>query len=192
MSSQVLVIDAGHGGTNPGASGLGLLEKTVNLDTAQRLKEKLAKAPFKIIMTREEDTFPSLSERVSLAKKAKGNLFISIHSNSSNGSGHGTETYYNSAANNPYVSDSILLANAIQKRLVEEGNLTDRGVKNGNLHVLRENNMPSVLVELGFIDNKSDNIKLKSATRRQTAAQAIYWGILDYYKQKGYNVKSLY
>lgn len=72
------------------------------------------------------------------------------------------------------------------------GKLNNRGVKHGNFHVLRENTMPAALVELGFITNKSDNEKLASATWRQRAAEAIYLGILDYYKEKGYNVNSYY
>jgi N-acetylmuramoyl-L-alanine amidase len=192
IASQVLVIDPGHGGSDPGASGFGLQEKTVTLDTSLRLKALLAKAPFKVVMTRETDTYPTLSQRVDMAIKAKGNAFISIHANAFNGSANGSETFYYSAENNPYVSDSLLLATAIQKRLVAEGGLKDRGVKKGNLHVLRENNMPASLVELGFIDNESDNNKLKTETWRQTAAQSIYWGILDYYKQKGFDVTGLY
>ncbi|MBB6444303.1 N-acetylmuramoyl-L-alanine amidase [Bacillus benzoevorans] len=192
LSSQVVVIDAGHGGSDNGADGFGLLEKNVNLDTALKVKALLVKTPFKIVMTREGDTYPTLSERVTIAKKAKGNAFISIHSNAFNGSGNGIETYFYSAAYNPYVSDSKMLATAIQNRLLAIGETKDRGVKAGNLHVLRENNMPATLVELGFIDNAADNAKLKSDVWRQSAAQAIYWGILDYYKQKGFNVSGLY
>lgn len=192
LSSQVVVIDAGHGGSDNGADGFGLLEKNVNLDTALKVKALLAKTPFKIVMTRVGDTYPTLSERVSIAKNAKGNAFISIHSNAFNGSGNGIETYFYSASYNPYVSDSKMLATAIQKRLLAIGETKDRGVKPGDLHVLRENNMPATLVELGFIDNAADNAKLKSDAWRQSAAQAIYWGLLDYYKQKGFNVSGLY
>lgn len=192
LSSQVVVIDAGHGGSDNGADGFGLLEKNVNLDTALKVKALLAKTPFKIVMTREGDTYPSLSERVQIAKKAKGNVFVSIHSNAFNGSANGIETYFYSAAYNPYVADSKLLATAIQKRLLAISETNNRGVKAGNLHVLRENNMPATLVELGFIDNAGDNAKLKSDAWRQSAAKAIYWGILDYYKQKGFDVSGLY
>lgn len=192
VSSQVLVIDAGHGGSDNGANGFGLLEKNVNLDTALKLKALLVKTPFKVKMTREGDTYPTLSERVKIAKNANGNAFISIHSNAFNGSASGIETYFYSASVNPYSTDSKMLATAIQQRMLQIGATNNRGVKNGDLHVLRENNMPATLVELGFIDNASDNTKLKSATWRQSAAQAIYWGILDYYKQKSFDVAKLY
>lgn len=192
VSSQVIVIDAGHGAHDPGADGFGLLEKNVNLDTALKVQALFANTPFKIVMTREDDTYPTLDDRVAIAKKAKGNVFVSIHSNAFNGSANGIETYYYAAAYNPYVSDSIMLATAIQNRLVAIGDMKNRGVKKGNLKVLRENNMPAALVELGFIDNAGDNAKLKSEAWRQKAAQAIYWGILDYYKQKGFQVSQYY
>ncbi|MBE3570964.1 MAG: N-acetylmuramoyl-L-alanine amidase [Bacillales bacterium] len=193
LSTKMIVIDPGHGGKDPGAIGFGLQEKTVVLDTALRVKNLLEKTPFSYKLTRETDTFISLSERVAIAKNAKANIFISIHANSFNGSAKGTETYYyHSAAKNPYWEDSKLLATKIQNRLAEAMQTSDRGVKHGDFHVIRENSMPAVLTELGFIDNKQDNDKLKSAAWRQKAAEAIYLGILDYYKAKGLNVTALY
>jgi N-acetylmuramoyl-L-alanine amidase len=191
LKNQVIIIDPGHGGTDPGASGFGLKEKDVVLDTGLRLRNILAKSPFQVKMTRSTDTFVSLQGRVDFAIKNKGNVFLSIHANS--GSGTGTETYYYGfSGNNPYKADSQLLASKIENRLHSAMGLTDRGVKSGDLHVLRENRMPAMLAEIGFIDNKSDNAKLASSVWRQKAANAIYLGLLDYYKAKGYNVSSLY
>lgn len=193
LSSQMIVIDPGHGGTDPGAIGYGLQEKVVVLDTALKVKALLAKTPFGLKMTRETDTFVSLSQRVNIAKAAGGDTFVSIHANAYNGSANGTEVfYYNSANKNPYDEDSRKLASAIHNRLIEAWKLYDRGVKQGDLHVLRENSMPATLVELGFIDNKVDNTKLASPYWRQEAAEAIYLGILDYYSDKGFNVSALY
>jgi N-acetylmuramoyl-L-alanine amidase len=193
ISTQMIVIDPGHGGTDPGASGFGIQEKAVVLDTALKVKALLAKTPFSYKLTRETDKYLSLSQRVSIAKSVGGNAFVSIHANAFNGSANGTEVYYyNSAATNPYTSDSKRLAQAIQDRLLAAWKLYDRGIDHGNYHVIRENSMPAVLVELGFIDNKTDNQKLASSWWRQEAAEAIYLGILDYYKAKGYNVSYLY
>lgn len=193
LSSQMIVIDAGHGGTDPGTSGLGLQEKAVTLDTAIRLKGLLAKTPFSFKLTRESDNYISLPQRVTIAKNAGADTFISIHANSFNGSANGTEVYYyNSANENPYYADSKKLANAIHERLMDAWQLYDRGVKHGDFHVIRENSMPATLVELGFIDNKVDNAKLASSYWRQEAAEAIYLGILDYYNDKGFNVSALY
>lgn len=197
ISQQVIVIDPGHGGTgtggDPGAIGFGLKEKDVVLDTSLKLKALLAKTPFQVKLTREKDVFVELADRVTFAKNAKANIFVSVHANAfQNGSANGTETYYYSAAQNPNVADSKRLAEKIQKRMLDAWNLYNRGVKSGNFHVLRENTMPAVLVELGFITNEADNKKLASPSWRQKAAEAIYLGILDYYKEKGFNVTSLY
>ncbi|MEK4146693.1 N-acetylmuramoyl-L-alanine amidase [Robertmurraya sp. FSL W8-0741] len=192
VASQMIVIDPGHGGHDPGASGFGLKEKDVVLDTSLKVKALLDKTPFKLTMTRETDVYPTLAKRVEIAKAAKGNIFVSIHANKFNGAANGTETYYYSAATNPYVADSKLLATKIQNRLLAAWNLRNRDVKKGNFHVIRENNMPAVLVEMGFIDNEKDVEKLKSPEWRQKAAEAIFYGILDFYKEKGFNVTSYY
>lgn len=193
LFSQMIVIDPGHGDQDPGASGFGITEKAVVLDTSLKLKALLAKTPFSYKLTRETDVYLTLAERVSFAKNVGADTFISIHANSFNTLANGTETYYyNSAATNPYTSDSKLLAQKIQTRMLEAWKLKDRGVDHGNFHVIRENTMPAVLVELAFIDNKIDNEKLATSWWRQEAAEAIYLGILDYYKAKGYNVSYLY
>jgi N-acetylmuramoyl-L-alanine amidase len=181
LNNETLIIDPGHGGTDPGASGYGLLEKNVVLDTSIRLKNYLESSPFNVKLTRKTDIYPELEERVAFAKQNNGDIFISVHANAYDGTGTGTESYYYKSANNSYVQESKALSTYLQNRLIDAWNLTDRGVKSKNLHVLRENSMPASLVELGFIDNKSDNAKLASAEWRQKAAKALYLGILDYY-----------
>lgn len=180
---QLIVLDAGHGGTDPGAGGNGLVEKSINLDTALRVENYLKQAGMNVYLTRRSDTKLELSERVQLATLAGGTEFVSIHANS--GGGTGTETYYyKSAFYNPHVEESNKLATAIQNRLIEAWGLKDRGVKVGNFHVIREINMPAALVELGFIDSANDSQKLGSEYWRDKAAKAIYLGILDYYNEK--------
>ncbi|WP_338751931.1 N-acetylmuramoyl-L-alanine amidase [Bacillus sp. FJAT-52991] len=192
IKDQVIVIDPGHGGKDPGAVGYGINEKDVVLATGLKVNELFKKTPFQVKMTRSTDKYVSLSGRVSYAESVKGNTFVSIHANAANGSASGSETYYYAAKSNPHTADSKLLATKIQNRLVAAWNLKDRGVKSKSLHVLRENSMPAALVELGFIDNKNDNAKLKSDYWQNAAAKAIYYGVLDYYKAKGYKVDSLY
>lgn len=193
LSDETIIIDPGHGYPDTGASGYGIYEKDVVLDTALRLNTYIKKSPFAVVMTRDRDTKIELKDRVSKAQNANGDLFISIHANSFNGSGHGTETYYYSASQNPNVNQSKAAAKYIQNRLLEAWELNDRGVKNGDFHVIRENSMPAVLVELGFIDNKTDNDKLRSPQWRELAAKAIYLGILDYYHHyQKKDVASLY
>lgn len=193
LTSQMIVIDPGHGGKDPGAIGYGLEEKAVVLDTALKVKALLAKTPFSLKLTRETDVYLTLSQRVNIAKAAGGNTFISIHANAASSAATGAETfYYGLSGENPYVTDSKKLAAAVQKRMVTAMEIPDRGTDHGDFHVIRENSMPAILVELGFITNKGDNQKLASSFWRQRAAEAIYLGILDYYKAKGYNVSYLY
>ncbi|MFS0783068.1 N-acetylmuramoyl-L-alanine amidase [Bacillus sp. 1P06AnD] len=190
LASQTLVIDPGHGGTDPGGIGYGLKEKDIVLDTGIRLRNYLSKTPLNVKMTRDTDVFVTLQGRVTFAKNVKANTFVSIHTNA--GGGTGSETYYYGKASNPNVTDSKKLADCIQARLTAALGTKDRGEKHGDLHVLRENSMPAVLVELAFIDTKADNALLGSPTYRQKAAQGIYYGILDYYKSKGFNVSKYY
>ncbi|WP_050182233.1 N-acetylmuramoyl-L-alanine amidase [Domibacillus robiginosus] len=192
LSGQTIILDPGHGGKDPGSVGFGLREKDVVLSTSLKVNNLLKKTPFNVKMTRSSDTFVSINARPDFAIKNKGNVFVSIHANAASASATGTETFYYSAGTNPYVSDSKLLATKIQTRMIAAWNLRDRGVKSGNYGVLRENNMPATLAELGFITNKSDNDKLKSDYWQTVAAKAIYLGILDYYKAKGFNVETLY
>ncbi len=191
---EVVVLDPGHGYQDPGAHGFGYEEKNINLDTSLRAKKYFEKTPIDIRLTRESDTFLSLSERVNFAKNVKADLFISVHSNAAEASGHGTETYYyNSAAINPHFDESRALATYVQARMITAMNLTDRGVKHGDFHVIRENTMPAILVELGYITNQSDIAKLGSASYREAAGKAIFLGTLDYmYNYEHKNVVSYY
>ncbi|HDR6299871.1 N-acetylmuramoyl-L-alanine amidase [Bacillus cereus group sp. RP37] len=199
IESKTIIIDPGHGGADPGKPTKGLPESKIVLDTSLRLQQLLEKrTPFTVLLTRESDTRPghdqksSLQERVKFAKQNEGDIFISIHANAFNGNAKGTETYYynssESEKTNPHVEESRVLAEKIQTRLVEALQTRDRGVKHGDLHVIRENDMPAVLTELAFIDNGIDYSKLSTASGRQIAAEAIYEGILDYYEWKGTNV----
>jgi N-acetylmuramoyl-L-alanine amidase len=192
LTQQLVMVDPGHGGKDPGAIGFGLYESHVVLDTGLRLRAILERTPIRVKMTRESNVFYSLSERVQKANAANATSFVSIHANAFSGRTSGTETFYYRAAYNQNWEDSKQLATFIQKRMIQAWRLTNRGVKDGNLYVLRENTMPAALVELGFIDNATDNAKLKSPEWRAKAAEAIYYGILDYYSYKGYNIAKYY
>ncbi|WP_433948221.1 N-acetylmuramoyl-L-alanine amidase [Bacillus tropicus] len=199
LENKAIIIDPGHGGEDPGKNTKGLPESKIVLDTSLRLQQLLEKhTPFTVLLTRESDTRlghdqkSSLQERVKFAKQNQGDIFISIHANAFNGNAKGTETYYykssKSEKTNPHVEESRVLAEKIQERLVDALQTRDRGVKHGDLHVIRENDMPAVLTELAFIDNGIDYSKLSTENGRQIAAEAIYEGILDYYEWKGNNV----
>lgn len=185
VSKRYIAIDAGHGGHDPGSSGNGLVEKQVTLQVAKKVQKALEKQNVKVLMTRSNDTYVGLQERVNIAKKANVDTFVSIHTNSfSSSSANGTETYYSLSRASTKVDDSKQLATFIQNRLYKALDTTNRGVKTANFAVLRTP-FPSTLVELAFISNASDAAKLGSEQDQQKAADAIAAGIMDYYKWKG-------
>ncbi|WP_216829897.1 peptidoglycan-binding protein, partial [Alkalihalobacterium elongatum] len=177
-----IIIDAGHGGSDSGAIGVnGLKEKDVVLDISKRVEKKLKAAGATVIMTRSTDVFITLDERVRIGNNSNASSFVSIHANSFNKSARGVETYWNRSSSS---SLSKSLAEEIQKELVKAMETTDRGVKEGNFRVIREITIPSVLVEVGFIDNNSDGAKLAQSRYRERIADAIYKGTVTYYNNR--------
>ncbi|KHE69380.1 hypothetical protein LD39_12955 [Halobacillus sp. BBL2006] len=183
---HTIAIDAGHGDHDPGASDNGLVEKEINLDVAKRVRDYLNNSNINVVMTRDDDTFLELDERVDYAVDHGADTFLSIHSNAfpNNEDVSGVETYYSSAALSERAYDSYKLAHFIQNRVVEAMNAKDRGVKDIPYRVIHATPLPSALVELGFVTNDSDAYKLGSSYYRDRAAKAIYLGIVDYYNWK--------
>lgn len=172
------LIDAGHGGDDPGAVGLTKKkEKDFALTMALKIEERL-KSDKKVtpVLTRNNDTFVELKERVKIAKKQKVDSFISIHANSSGkvGSATGTETLYTREESKP-------LATIIHKHLIAATGLKDRGVKYQNIHVTRETNMPAILLEVGFINHPDDEKKLFDPAFQDRVADAVVAGIYEYF-----------
>lgn len=179
-NTKRIVIDAGHGGKDPGAIANGLEEKEIILDVSLRLQKLLEQAGFQVLMTRTDDTFLELSERVDFANSHDADLFVSIHANSAtNTSANGTETFWNSANSGP---ESKRLAEEIQAMLIEKLGTFNRGVKTANFQVIRTTKMPSALVELAFLTNKKDAEMMAKDEFRQTSAEAIFQGIMNYLK----------
>ncbi|MGM1046172.1 MAG: N-acetylmuramoyl-L-alanine amidase [Bacillota bacterium] len=175
---KVVVIDAGHGGGQPGALSItGKYEKTMNLSIAKKVEALLKnEKSIDVVMTRSDDSTMSLSDRTKLANNLKSDIFVSIHGNSNTSSTpNGTETYYTRET-------SIELANIIHKYLVKATGLKDRKVKPGNLHVTRETKMPAVLLEIGFLSNSSDESQLFNEDFQNRVAQGIVNGIKEYLK----------
>lgn len=153
LKNRVIVVDPGHGGSDPGVVGtkLGTEEKTINLSTALYLKEELRSRGAKVVMTRSKDEKPSLEKRVEISHASGADAFISIHYNSSTKNSSGTLTFYHNE------KKDMPLARAIDQQLGASGNkLKNIGISFGDLHVLRENRVPSALVELGFLTNEYD------------------------------------
>ncbi|WP_206400349.1 N-acetylmuramoyl-L-alanine amidase family protein, partial [Clostridium botulinum] len=182
LGSKTVVVDAGHGGYDSGAVGpTGIKEKDVTLKVALKLGKILEENGVRVIYTRTSDnvSWPSnesqdLAARVAIANSNNTDLYVSIHANSFNGSANGTETYYYSGS-----TKGKEAAEAVQKELVNAIGLYDRGTKTAGYYVLKNTISPSILVELGFIDNRNEEILLNSDWFQQKCAEAIAKGILS-------------
>lgn len=229
-----VVIDAGHGGRDAGALGLTAKEKDINLKVALALGNMIRKyhPEVKVVYTRSTDVFVELERRARIAVKAKADLFISIHTNSTvagrkGTAAHGTETFtlgMHRAADNlavakrensvitlesnykqtyegfdPCSSESYIIfefmqdrnmeasvkfARLIQRQFVSTAKRVDKGVHQAGFLVLREVSMPSVLIELGFINNRQEERYLASSHGQTQLAQSIYNAFKAYYSKK--------
>lgn len=160
-SDYIVCIDAGHGGEDVGAEGIdGSYEKDDNLKLALLVEENLKKSGVTVIMTRSEDTSTELESRSVIANEAEADLFVSLHRNSAEASSvYGVEAWIHSSGS----EQSYAIANNILDGLEEVGISKNRGVRRGtqdssdtNYAVIRETNMTSVLLEMGFMSNKTD------------------------------------
>ncbi|WP_215146233.1 SH3 domain-containing protein [Exiguobacterium qingdaonense] len=182
-SGKTVVIDAGHGGNDPGAVYGSVYEKVIALDIAKRLAGVLSSTyDYNVKMTRSNDTYLSLQERVSLNKSYKADAFVSLHANASvYNTAHGHEVLVPTSdhyTTNPYISASRSLGALINKELASRiSTIQNRGVKYQNVYVVGRNVTPSTLVEYGFISNSSDRAHLTSTTYRQRMAEATASGI---------------
>ncbi|AIQ64582.1 N-acetylmuramoyl-L-alanine amidase [Paenibacillus stellifer] len=173
---KVIVLDAGHGAKDSGAIGItGKYEKNFNLAVVLKAAELLKKENnIDVVLTRSDDTFLELSERVAIANNLNADLFISVHANSSSTSvASGTETYYKR-------DESKAFAKVMHKYLVQATGLNDRGVQYGNFHVIRETKMPAILLEVGYLSNKKDESLLFTEALQQRVAEAIVSGVKEY------------
>lgn len=170
---QVICLDPGHGGSDPGAVGHGRHEADINLSVCNKLKTLLQRAGYTVRMTRTSDSYVSLSGRTSYANSIGADRFISIHCNAFNKSANGTETFcYTRGSSNSY-----RLRDAVHPGLVAALGTTDRGTKTANFYVIKHTNMPAILCELAFIDHSGDSAKLGSNWYQDRCAQKIMEGL---------------
>ncbi len=225
---KTVVIDAGHGGHDPGCLGSDAQEKKITLKMALLLRDELkAKFPeVKVVLTRDKDTFVPLHTRSAIANEAKADLFISLHCNALHPSAKaisGSETYVlglhraqdnfevaqrengaillednhklnygdfdpNSAEayilmtmyQNAYLDKSIVFADLVEKAIQQHAKRPSKGVKQAGFLVLRENAMPSVLVETGFLTNASDQAFLSSDEGQKKMAECLVKAFTEY------------
>lgn len=219
LTVRTIMVDAGHGGKDPGARGYGLMEKDVNLRMALILGKILKDRGFRVIYTRTTDDFLALEERTSLANAKKVDLFVSIHCNAhTDPSMNGLETYSLNLARTPdavrvaarenSVSDKnisdlqmiltdLMLTSKIKEsvdlaRVVHRQGLTairskwtvaDHGNREAPFYVLMGAKMPSALVEIGYITNKTEAARLKNDAYLKILANGIADGIGEYKQQ---------
>ncbi len=183
MNPHLIVIDPGHGGSDPGAVRGGLLEKSLTLDIAKRVRDILAARGWQVVMTRTDDrdvfaandsAHDELQARDDVANSRGARLLVSIHVNSYVNSGpHGVATYY-------YKAGDLTLAQSVSRRIASELGINNNGVIKDKLYVVNHALMPAALVETAYISNPDDFALLQSGSWRQKIAQAIADGIVDY------------
>lgn len=172
-----MIIDAGHGGHDSGAVAHGRLEKSLALDTANRLRKQLS-GKFRVVMVRRRDYFVDLDRRVKLANRYSSAILVSLHYNSSRSSrARGSETYY-------WRVDSHGLAKRIQRNMekVAGSSRRSRGLVRRRLRLTRNPKIPSVLVEFGYLSNRSDARAAGSASYREKLAAAVADAIMAQYR----------
>ncbi|MFC3928465.1 GBS Bsp-like repeat-containing protein [Streptococcus caprae] len=193
--NKIVYLDAGHGGSDPGATYFGVTEKSLNLSIQNLVKAKLEEQGYQVVLTRSTDTFVGLLERSQAVNASLSDLFISIHFNASGSTAtNGIETYYyeydanyQPAINKTYhnnaerLSRSAYLAQAIQNATVVNTGAANRGVLRNTFAVLRETTAPAILVELGYMSNTEEAKKLPQASYQEKLANGIVSGILNYY-----------
>ena len=177
-----IVIDPGHGGSDYGAIREGINEKDITLDVAQRVEAILRSKGYKTAMTRTDDTFVSLEDRVEFSEKEEPEIFVSIHVNSAVSTDpNGIETHW-------YHDYSKSLAETIHKHLIKEVPYTkDRGLFKSKFYVINHTTDPAVLCEIGFLSNADERNDLLTDIRKQKTAKAIADGIIEYLKSVNKN-----
>ena len=192
VNGKVVLLDPGHGGADVGAVNGSVYEKSLAMAFADKTKTHLENLGYQVHLTREGDksclsVYSSASAdlkcRVDMVSTTKADILVSIHMNSVGIAGViGTETYYGSNSGQP--SESKALATAIHKEYQPVMGSSDRGVKDGNLYVLRNSNVPATLLEIGFMSDMRDLDKLTNSTYQNNISSAIAKGIDNYFKSK--------
>jgi len=173
----LVVIDAGHGGNDPGASSAGgLHEKDINLQVAQRVAGLLGQKGIGVLMTRQDGQFIELEERANIANRRNADLFLSIHCDSNpDRSRQGFTVFVARSASR----DAYRAAAGVSEAMAATG-CESHGIREADYKVLVNTSGPAVLVEIGHLSNSQDASRLRNPTWQNRLAQAIANGILDY------------
>lgn len=177
-----VVIDAGHGGSDVGATRDGIYEKNITLAIAKMVEKNLKNKDVQTTMTLEKDKTVSLQERCDISNDTRPDVFVSIHVNSSvNDAIYGVETHW-------WKADSKDYANTVHTNLAKNFNkwkTKDRGLFKSQFYVINHTEAPAILVEIGFISNENERKAIITQKRQLEIAKAISEGIMNYLKNKG-------
>ena len=177
---QLVVVDAGHGGRDVGATRNGIYEKDIVLAMSMQLGRILQQMGYSVIYTRTEDIELDLEPRVDIAENARASVFVSVHANSLGANAstvNGVETYHA-----PGASLGKSLAEFVHAQILASTGANDRGVRSARFHVILKTSMPAVLVETGFITNPSEAAKLVDSAYQLRMAEAIARGVDQFLK----------
>lgn len=178
-----IVLDPGHGGSDRGRHDAVLEEKSLNLKTALLVRNELAKRGYRIVMTRGRDMAVPLDQRVALANRIGADLFVSIHYNAApQPQAEGIEIFYYAKAEKPRRAASKQLAATVLDKLIKSTGAVNRGVKEGNYCVIRDTQMPAILIEGGFLTHLKESQKIIDHTYQKKIALAIADAIDAYAK----------
>ncbi|MBE6021013.1 MAG: N-acetylmuramoyl-L-alanine amidase [Clostridiales bacterium] len=172
----VIVLDPGHGGSDPGAIYSGINEKDINLQVAKKTADILESAGYEVILTRKKDDFIELTDRAMISNRKNASVFVSIHCNASeNPQSCGIETY-----NARDSQKGMELGKSIHKAVLESTGADDRGTHEKNFVVLKNTRCTAALVEIGFMSNAGELEKLTDTFYQNKVAKGIAEGIIDY------------
>lgn len=198
---NLIVIDPGHGGSDPGAHGIlngkRIKEKDLNLSISLRLRERLVAQGYEVVMTRETDKAIDMVDRARMANNLNADIFVSIHHNSMPGNNSGVDgietIYYSPSSNYPplindkmhndpkRIAESKKLANSVQSSLISSTGARYRRVFGGAYVVVRETTMPAIIPELGFLSNQAELRKVTTSSYQESLIRGLVNGINNYF-----------
>jgi len=180
MGAVTIVVDAGHGGKDPGALGVGPLpEKTININVAMKLARLLEQRGAHVVTTRDSDRFITLDGRAALAERTRADLFVSIHADAARRASATGATVYiarNAHRESVQAAESILAA-------LERAGIECRGIRRAGFRVLVGHSRPAVLVECGYLTNRAEAQRLSTPSYQAHITEAVAEGIADHFSR---------
>ncbi|MCR5330320.1 MAG: N-acetylmuramoyl-L-alanine amidase, partial [Lachnospiraceae bacterium] len=199
LYDKIIILDAGHGGTDPGTKHGGYNEKDLNFNIIYKYcKELFDESDIKVFYSRSDDTLPSLYDRAGLAARVGADFFVSVHQNSNNNKAvHGTSVYYSTRNKSTFPAsdpeskteqtellDGKIMARMFLNALLDKLGTVNRGIIDEKFVVVKEaNSVPAVLIECGFMSNPDELKSLVTKKTQKLIAEAIYETVLDIYEK---------